>query len=181
MNKQRILVGKKEAEGKVFYYIDVGSEDHGRKSFRLWVAGSLIEREEKDGRAIEFITLPREGVEVKKTEKGTLVLKKGPYNMFDIFVPCGYRGGSSYEFLSPVELVLPYEVYRSERGSLGVSKGALVLTKEGYVKYKWKRTGRLYGEPGQGVSIVYVDARIEEVSGIEDIEELEEILKEEEA
>ncbi|MEM2741052.1 MAG: hypothetical protein QXD95_02775 [Nitrososphaeria archaeon] len=178
MNKKRILVGKKEAEGKIFYFADIGSEDHGRKSFRLWVSSSLVEREEKDGMEIEFITLPREGVEVKKTEKGTLVLKKGPYNMFDVYVPCGYRGGSNFEFLSPVELVLPYEVYRSERGSLGVSRGALVLTRESFIKYKWKRTGRLYGEPGKGISIVYVDGKKEELSDIEDIEELKEVLEE---
>lgn len=179
MNKKKIVVSKKEAEGKIFYYVDIGSEDHGRRSFRLWIAGSLLEKEEKDGRVIEFITLPREGVEVKKTEKGTLVLKKGPYNIFDIFVPCGYRGGSNFEFLSPVELVLPYEVYRSERGSLGISRGALVITKESYVKFLWKRTGRLYGEAEKGISIVYVDGREEELNGVEDLEELKEVLEEE--
>lgn len=178
MNKKRILVGKKEAEGKIFYFADIGSEVHDRKSFRLWISSSLVEREEKDGIEIEFITLPQKGVDIKKTEKGTLVLKKGPNNLFDIYVSSGYRGYSNFEVLSPTEMILPYAVYRSPRGNLGISKGALVLTKEPYVKYKWQKTGRLYGDPEKGISIIYVDGKKEELSGVEDLEELKEVLEE---
>ena len=46
-----------------------------------------------------------------------------------------------------VVLELPYEIWHSPRGSLGVSRYALVTVKGDRLLVHLTRTGRLYGEP----------------------------------
>ena len=51
-------VSFKEFEGKRFYYIDFGSEVHGRTSFRLWVSHLLVKKDEESGK--EYVEFPIE-------------------------------------------------------------------------------------------------------------------------
>lgn len=166
----------KEFEGKRFHFLDFGSGYHGRKNFRLWVNRQLVRHDEDGEPIIEF---PVRDAQVLRTEKGSLVLKPSEgVTTFDLFVKCGYRGSASIEVLEPAPLVeLDYVVYESPAGSLGVSVGKLVCVRGEKVKYRWERTGRLYGAPGEGISVVYADGRTEVLDGLLDgVEELEEAL-----
>lgn len=151
----------REVEGKKYYLWTVGSEDHWRPTYRIWVSQKLVE-EDEEGRA--WLVLPKRGVKIERGKKD-LILKEGDYNLFGFYVFCGYRGGSSYKILSHVDFEYPFYVYRSERGSLGISDGALVLTKEDRVRIRWERTGRTYGQPKEGFTVIYLDGRVEEIEG----------------
>lgn len=173
--KEKLSAWRKLSEdGKAFYYMDWGSETHGKKSFRLWVSSTLLEFQ-NDVNDVGFIYLPCSGVDIHTTERGTLILKKGEYNLFNIFTRCGFRGRSYIEVLSKAKLILPYWVYHSERGSLGISEGALVLTDSDTVKWRWYRTGRLYGSAPKGVSVVNLAGEVQDFEDIEDLEDLREV------
>jgi len=60
---------------------------------------------------------------------------------------------------------------------LGVSSGVLVLTPAKKIKIKWHRSGRLYGKPSSGITILHLDGRVEELAGVED-EDLAELQEE---
>jgi len=169
----------KEFQGKRFAYLDFGNEYHGRRSFRLWVNRRLITRKDDE----DIIIFPVKNARIEQTEKGTRVLRPtGGYTTFDVFVPCGYRGGSSIEILEPnPEAVLDYSVYRSAAGSLGVSHGKVVSVKSDYLIYKWSRSGRLYGDSPTGVTRVTSDGNEEVLDsitdGLEAVKELDEYLE----
>lgn len=169
--KEKIYVKYKELEKNKYYYIDFGSEDHGKPSFRLWISNKLIKTEENK----EYIELPISNISIKKTEKGTIVLKQGNENLFKIFIPCGYRGGASYELLTQITEEYKFYIYHSPKGNLGVDTGALLTTNLNYVKYKWNRTGRTYGEAKEGISIIYLDGKTENIDDIGEIDEIKEI------
>lgn len=172
--KEKFTAWRKLSEdGKAFYYMDWGSETHGKKSFRLWVSSTLLEFGED--RRFGFLYLPCSGVDIHRTERGTLILKKGELNLFNVFTRCGFRGKSTIEVLTPARLTLLYKVYHSERGSLGISEGALVLTDSETVKWRWHRTGRLYGRASRGVSIMGLDGEVQDFEDVEDLEDLREV------
>lgn len=155
-----------ERNGKVYYYVDFGKEDHGRKTFRLWVNQALIEKEKvpieewnpehgyvKVGEK-ERLMVEIEGLRnIKITEKGNYVLTpadpNNPTYVFDIGWSCGYRGRSWYDIMEPekVKLELPYYIYQSPRGNLGVSTYALIVSDSPTLKVGLSRDGRTYGDP----------------------------------
>ena len=165
----------KETEKGKFYYTDFGSERHGRTSFRLWVHPSLIKRNENNEPYIEF-PLENASLITGKSEY-TIILRPGDCNLFDLFVPCGYRGGASINVITPYESEFPYYAYKSPTGSLGVSVGELVITEEDHVTYEWKRTGRLYGAEPKGTTTIFLDGREEnfEETDLCEIEDLAEV------
>ena len=169
---------KEDERGRKFPFVDMGSEIHGRTSFRLWVSGRFVHKD-SDGDAI--ITFPVQNAQIEKTTKGSLVLRPHDSStVHDIFVPCGYRGDATFKVLEPDILeddIFEYSEYHSERGSLGIDEGALVNCPAGVpLKYRWERSGRLYGSPGEGVTIITPDGRKYEIDelpdGLEAIEEL---------
>ena len=168
----------KSMDGKRFYFIDFGSEAHGRTSFRLWINRQLV-KETDEGAELNF---PVVNACIEKTQKGSYVLRpKQGYTTFDLFVPCGYRGSSELEILQPEPIILlNYYKYRSPRGSLGVGEGAVLSVKGDTVYYKWHRYGRLYGSPPQGITIARADGTTEELDGLPDgleaMKELEDML-----
>lgn len=172
-----IVQFKETSEGR-FPFLDFGYETHGRKSFRLWISTKLIQKDEKGQDVISF---PMNATLIR-TEKGSLVLRPGPGVVYDIFVKCGYRGDSKIEILKPQpSLAVKYYDYSSPRGSLGVSHGMLVwLETPQSLTYRWRRTGRTYGEPKKGLSIIHPDGRVEEIDelpdGLEALHELRELL-----
>jgi len=152
-----------------FFYIDF-TTGRGRP-LRVWLSGSLVDQEGN-------ITFPTPGV-LTTTEKGSLVLRKNSeYTTHYVYVHCGYRGGSSLEILQPENCIAhKFYVYRSPRGRLGISEGALVSVKrDEIIKYKWGRSGRLYGGPAEGITIVLQDGDEQEFANIPDgLEALQEI------
>lgn len=174
----RYTVLAKVAGDDEFPYIDVGSGYHGRVSFRLWVSHKLIQKTEDGGRYIDF---PVEAY-IKKTEKGSLVLKPSDEHVvFDVYVKCGYRGGSGFEILSPYEASYDYEIYHSPVGRCGISNGALVVVRKDDLplKVRWHRNGRLYGAPAEGIRFYHADGRVDELDMLPDgLEAVEELKKE---
>jgi hypothetical protein len=167
---------QKVFEGKVYHYLDVGSEAHGRKTFRLWVNANLVKFDD-DGEA--YVEFPVAG-KIVRTERGNLVLRSVPgWYVYDVGVGCGYRGTSEFSVLKPegeYEL-FGYRIFYSPRGSLGVENRALINTKANSVMIKWYRDGRLYGDAPQGITVFYADGRVETIDevpdGIEALKELE--------
>jgi hypothetical protein len=166
----KFTVFSKSADGKVFYYTDLGS---GRgQVYRLWFSPTFITREEEN----QYIIFPLKGEIVQGKSSSTLVLKKGQKQIYVFEIKCGFRGCSSFEVLSPSDVqVYEYKRYHSPRGNLGISTGALVLiNSDEPLKIKWHKSGRLYGGPNEGIMIFYPDGKIEEI----DDEMLLEISKE---
>jgi len=132
-----------------FAYLNIGSEDHGKPSFRLWVSSKLISDSELYEN-IEVVKFPV-SARIYKTQKGNYVLRPdNEVTTFDILIPCGYRGRSGIEVVgNNDECRVFYFVNRSPRGSLGVSTGVLVSTKK-EVEIRWERSGRLYGRDSEG-------------------------------
>jgi len=161
--RNKVGLIEKQIEGKTFFLWRVGSEDHEKPSFCVWVSPRLVETDE-DGEP--FITLPASNVDLQKGKKD-FILRPGNRNLFNVFVRCGYRGSSQVSILSPGE-VYHYYVFSSPRGNLGVSQGALVLTTEDSVKFSWERTGRLYGATPTGTSIIHLDGTEEQIESEED-------------
>ena len=178
-NMKKIKVEYKEDENKNrFPYIDIGSEEHGKVTFRLWIAGSLLEKD-KDGNSV--IIFPVKGAKVMKTDKGNIVMRKEPNStVYYIYVECGYRGRSGFDILTKANEVeeFTFAEYVSQLGSLGISLGALVNSNQS-VKYRWYKTGRLYGAPDEGVIILMSDGTVKEIDMISDgLEAIAELPKE---
>lgn len=169
----RIEAKKKEVDGKTFYFLEIGRREHGRSDMIVWVSSKLVKVEET-----EYVEFPVRDARVIETEKGTKVLKPAMcWNTFFILVPSGYRGGSKITIIEPREFeVLWFERYASPRGSLGISSGAIVCTQSERVVYSWRRTGRLYGKPEKGVSIIDItgeEKTFPEIVELSDLAELE--------
>ena len=169
---KRFYVYEKTVEGKTFYYTQVGRGFHYKPEYRIWVAKDLLK--EKEGQF--YIDLPLTNCDLRQGKKD-LVLRKGDLNLFYVFIECGFRGQSVIDTIITDE---PYQAfyfdhYESERGSLGVSSGALVLTRSDKVKVRWHRSGRLYGKPSEGTTIFYLDGRQEEIEDESILSELEDL------
>jgi hypothetical protein len=164
-----VKLEKKLFDGTEFWYLDAGDN----RKLRVWLSDKLLRRDEKG----IFIEFPVTGCRIVRTEKGSIVLKPGPANLFWISKHCGYRGRSEIEVLSSAIEILKFYEYDSPRGSLGISQHLFVLTDEPFVKYRWSRTGRLYGRPAEGITIEKLDGTIEELDRIE-ADEVDEVMKE---
>jgi len=174
---KRLSLNYRETEGRQFFYGDIGSEAHGRPSFRLWVSGRLVQKETKDSQVYYFLKFPVINAGIVRTEKGTLVLRPAQDTVtYNVLVSCGYRGSSSFEVVSPeMTQVYLYEEYSSPLGNLGVSQGGIVVAPLGSIKFKWERTGRLYGSAPTGITKLYPDGREETIDRVEDVEDLNEL------
>jgi len=176
----KVYVYEKEADGQTFYYCQIGAEVHYRPTYTIWVSKSLLKADENGRLYLEF---PFKGCEIAVGKRETtLILKPGNKTLYNFLVECGYRGSATIEEVLADEETITYEYehYESERGSLGVSRGVLVITPAKKIKIKWHRNGRLYGKPSDGITILHSDGRVESVEGIEeeDLAELQEELKE---
>jgi hypothetical protein len=175
MNAVKVLeleVKTNEVEGKKFYYVDLGER---RNIKRIWINSLYFEEELKNklGKYNETIGIFK-NARIEKTSKGNHVIKKGTNNLFFILVKCGYRGSSEIKVISESVNIVNFSQYHSPNGNLGISDGVIVETKEDKVKIEWSRSGRLYGNPSKGISIIHDDSRIESVEDI-DSEEIKEI------
>jgi len=177
--KEKMIVSFKEDEnGNKYPYVDVGNETHGRPSFRLWVSMKLVNKDKHDRYYLEFPLR----AEIFKTQKGSLVLRPSEDKMtFYVYASCGYRGHSEVQVLSEYFDDFDFYSYHSPRGSLGVSHGKLVVAPAKPLKWKWTRSGRLYGGAPQGITITMTDGKEKHIDhlpdGLEALDELKEALK----
>jgi hypothetical protein len=168
-----VYLFEKHVEGKTYYYAVIGSETHGRATYILWINRALITEDMVERARFVF---PVKGARIEQGEdKRTLILKPDPSrNVFYYLKKCGYRGDSTVEVYNCDDCkVFKFWVYSSPRGSTGISEGVLVETSKDIVKVKWRRTGRLYGALPEGITILHIDGREEELPI-----ESEELLKE---
>jgi hypothetical protein len=174
----KLYVSEKTAEGQTYYYCHIGSERHGRPTYIMWVSKSLLKSDEQGRLYLEF---PVPHCDIKQGKKeSTIILKHGGLNLYKFTIECGYRGESHIDEIiteepDQTQSFYFYE-YASETGSLGVSQGALILTRSLKVKIKWHRSGRLYGKPASGITVLYGDGRVEQLPEVEkeDLAELQE-------
>jgi hypothetical protein len=168
-----LYLHQKEVDGKIFYYVEVGSETHGRPTYILWINRRLLTEETIETKWFPF---PIRGARIEQGKSDrTLILKPDENkNVFYYRKECGYRGRSYVEVYDCEDCkVYKFWKYSSPRGSLGVSEGVLVETSKEIVKVKWSRTGRLYGASPTGITVLHIDGREEEAPI-----ESEELLKE---
>jgi hypothetical protein len=168
-----VSVKVKESEGTKFYYIEV---EDSRSAHRIWINPSYHKKELEKLERKYFNSVFRNS-RVEKTSKGNLVIKQGSNNVFLVRVRCGYRGSSEFEVLSNVLSVHKFDFKHSPNGALGISEVGLIETPEDFVKIQWRRSGRLYGEPSKGISVIKIDGSIESINDIVE-EEIDEIIAE---
>lgn len=171
-------VHKKVSDGDVFYYCYIGSETHDKPTFLLWVSSKLIKQRKREGKIEEYIQFPVKDAGIIVTEKGTKILKPDYGKVvFYLMPPAGYRGDSEISILTDVINEFDFRYFHSQRGNLGISKGkiATVDKKNLPIKFRWERSGRLYGKPSKGITIVNADGESETFESLED--ELEDMKK----
>lgn len=162
---------REDEKGQKFPFIDVGSETHGRSSFRLWVASRLLTKNKDSELELAF---PVVNAKITKTEKGSLVLRYTEgWTVYEVFIRCGYRGSSSLKVVEPDGTEsFPYCIYSSQTGSLGTSDGALVNVLSGKtLKIQYHRSGRRIDQPN-GIMIFLPSGEIKEIEGIIEGEDL---------
>lgn len=170
---KRLYLNKKMID-KAYYYVDMGHGYHGKNDFRLWVNRKFIFTDDEDR---PYINLPLKNAKLEygKSKYTVKLLPSENTNVFDIFIECGYRGGSRFEVENvPSENMFKYEKYHSETGSLGVSNGALIVTELDKLTVSWNKTGRLYGGASNGKFIIDTDGNYTELGNI-DLDELEDL------
>jgi len=157
LNKTKYYIKERSGSNdRRYYYVDVGSEAHGRPSFRLWIAAGIAAAAERDENGRKYISFPAM-FDILVTEKGTNVLVPTDLNnvVYDIFCCSGFRGQSEIE-VEGYASAIPYAVWNSPRGRLGISSGAIVVA-PGPIVVRWRRTGRLYGAEESGSMKVLPD------------------------
>ena len=132
------------------YVLKLGAGAHYRPILKFYVHKSLV-YEDESGKYVEF---PLKA-EVKEEIKAIVPSDKNL--LFVIEVEPGYRGDAKLQVLSPTLKLYDYVIYKSEQGTIGIGQGALIETDRDYVAYYWERTGRLYGEPKRGITIITKD------------------------
>jgi hypothetical protein len=173
--KEKHYLEKRVVDGKEFYYLPLG--ERRDRFFIVWVSRKFVQTDERGHLFIEF---PVENCNIVRGKGRGLVLKSGDKNLYLIEIPCGYRGRGYIDKVvcdGDEPEVFEFVEYRSPRGNLGIDGGALILTKCDKVKVFWSRTGRLYGDPNKGITVLYLDGRKEELSCVDD-EDLEMLEKE---
>jgi hypothetical protein len=167
-----LRIDEKEAEGVKFYYTEIVSR---RASFRVWINPSYYQNELKNLKS-KYTLGVFKNARIEKTKRNNYVIKRGTHNVFFIRVKCGYLGNSKIKVISDSVNVVDFFYYHSPNGRLGVSACAMIETAED-VKIQWKRSGRLYGEPDKGISIVKVDGSVQSLNDVVE-EEIDEIIAE---
>jgi len=173
----KLLVYTKEVEGKTYHYVDIGKGRHYRTQFRIWVDKDFVKVNRDYHTDQLYLPFTVQNCELKQGKKD-LILKKGDLNFYYFVVECGYRGQSVIDdiIVNDSYQTFNFDIYSSETGSLGISQGVIVITKADKVKVKWHRSGRLYGKPAQGLTILYANGKQEEVEDDTILEDLKDLV-----
>jgi hypothetical protein len=173
---KKIKLEKMIVEGKELYYFNLGSEDYFKPIYRIFVNKNLIKFDNNNA----YIEFPCINCEMIKKDNFNLVIKPGNKNAFTFEVEAGFRGTAEIKEIDAYQHEYnsyPYEIYHSERGSTGISKGVIVITDSEKVKIRWHRDGRLYGKPSKGTTIIYLNGNTENADNIENINNILEDLE----
>lgn len=183
-NPNTIEVNTKIFMSEILYYADFGRESYDDPSFRLYISPALVEKEKKMITRSFVITekkisFPKTNVLLLQKDKKNWILKPGDGIVYNVFVPAG-DGSSSVEIVKPSDVIyVPYFIYESPIGSWERSHGVLVyLTRVEPVWVRWKRTGYIRGEAPLGLRVYYPDGTVEELEGLQNLEDFEAIRKE---
>lgn len=174
---ERIKLEKIKIEGKEIYYFNIGSIDYFKPVYRVFVNKNLIKFDNENN---SYIELPMSNCEIIKKDNFNLILKPGNKNLFIFEVEAGFRGTAEIEEIDAYQnecTIYKYEIYKSEKGSTGISKGVLIETDSEKVKIIWKRDGKLYGKPSKGVTILYINGNVEDIGNIENVNDIIEDLE----
>jgi hypothetical protein len=172
----RIRLDKTIIEGRDLYFFNLGVQDYFKPVFRIFLNKSLIKFDENNA----YIEFPLKNCELIKKDSFNLVLKPGNKNCYIFEVEAGFRGTANIDEIDTYQheyISYSYEIYSSERGSTGVSKGVLIETESDKIKIRWSRDGKLYGKPSKGITILHIDGNIEEIDRIDSINEILEDLE----
>ena len=127
-----------------YKYIEIGIIDFFKPHYKIWINDKLIQK--NNGK--EFVELTGVDRELVKTDKGNYVLRpsKG-INTFIIGRYCGFKGSSEYIIKKGnIKTELPFNVYKSEKGNLGVSTYAIISTPDREIIVDEFANGELYGD-----------------------------------
>jgi len=108
---------------------------------------------------------PVPGAEVRRTEKGSLVLVPGKGTVHLVMISSGFRGSARISRIEGGEMYADGDWLRSPRGNLGWTSWALVHGPDDSPIEVWgERSGREIPESGREVHLrLYPDGRSEEV------------------
>lgn len=156
----------KKLYGETLKYVEIGTREYFKPWRILWIKDEdLI----GDDGCIEF---PLKGIKVLRVSlcNTHLVLTKGDMNLFYTIVDAPYRGKSLIDWRENSvglytacgeEDVHVFEEYKSEKGTLGISGGALFYVNgdRDKINVKWTREDKT-GKRERGISVVNIDGDI---------------------
>ena len=127
---------QRNERGFAYVQFQGGSHDHVRT--RLWIHEGCLT---KDGEEVTC-PFPAKNAEVKKTEKGTFVMKPGSGTVVYADIVSGYRGSARIDEVRGGEIVFSGASYHSGQGALGETAWALINGTGPHVEVFGTRTGR---------------------------------------
>jgi uncharacterized C2H2 Zn-finger protein len=153
-------IRERKLENKKFKYIEVGAEEFFKPSAIIWIRDNDLTKDKQlinllkknsndnnyeDGYELNYLEFPMKNVDlIQVSEKHGkhYVLTKGDKNLYYIVVNAP-RGGKSEiidanRFVNKAHL-FKFKEYKSRTGKLGISTGALILTKQEEITIKWTR------------------------------------------
>lgn len=177
---------KEVPDGTKFYFIEVGRKQYRKPDLLVWISSKFlsqaIESENRFGRKMILLQFPVNNAKITKTERGSIVLKYEPgWKTFNVEIQPGFRGRGELEILEPQDdsRIARYVIYKSEIGSKGVGQGALIsIQPSERIRYRWLKSGRLYGNPPTGVVEIDYNGKRRSLEGAESFEDVE-VLKRE--
>ena len=153
---KRIAKKEKATNGKFFYMLTHGEEGRGRWQVRFPLGAKDYPCYENSAITLDISQEDFKLINInKKDKKGNdlYILGKG-YDDGSFLVMWnlnpGFRGGASYKLEGQAVLIAEAEEAQGDAGRMGGAVCPIVLV-SGPCKLKWKRTGRLYGDPSDWV------------------------------
>ncbi len=135
-------------------YHDFGKRGNGHPSFRLYVSPDLVKTDKRRGGL--FFEFPAPNVSLYPDPEDPTVFHLKPSrgkNVFLIQIQPGYGGGSSYEILSQENIIAALPFVVKDQSTHSTSRGALVVTPQQQIIYRWGRTGQLFGCTPTGIRL----------------------------
>ncbi|MBX0312593.1 MAG: hypothetical protein JHC31_12635 [Sulfurihydrogenibium sp.] len=133
----------KKIYGKSIEYVEIGATEFYRPSKIMWIKGKS--QDLPNYSHDNYIEFPARNVNVYVASENHLVITKGDKNLFYLVVDAPYKGSSQIIYEQPSSMFCPrdkvilFEEYKSRKGRLGVSAGALILTDKERIRVEWIR------------------------------------------
>lgn len=146
---------------KKFPFVSLGKNKNNNFNVRVWLSSKLLY--EIEGNC--FIEFPMRNAKIFTTDKGSFVIKPEEGSVVHyLHIPCGFRGASNIEVLYEASKIVYFADLSFPEGDTGISTGCIV-DKPLYspLKYKYLRTGALYGGKEKGIRLVRHDGTEEEL------------------